>query len=163
MTLKETINTVNAVAAKQPNINTIVVSGNVFDLNQDNVTVKYSAFCLQQTNHTQTGDFIDYHFNMFYVDRLTTDRKNKIEVQSNAITNLQNIIRGLQQLDVIDTYDEEITYTTFTERFGAECAGAYCNLTISSTIDICYDELFEFLGEFSSDFSDAFLIRNIND
>lgn len=159
MKLLEVHNTINAMAAEQPNINTIVTTGNVFDLNTDNATVRYSAFCCQQEQHIQNGDFIDYHFTLFVIDRLTEDKKNKLEVQSTAIFTLQNIIRGLQQYDVLDTSDANITYTTFTERFAAECAGAYCNITISSAVDICYDEILGILGDFSDDFSNDFLVR----
>lgn len=159
MKLLEVFNTINAMAAEQPNINTIVTSGNVFDLNTDNTQVRYGAFCCQQEPHTQNGDFIDFNFTLFVVDRLTEDKKNKVEVQSTAIFTLQNIIRGLQNLDVIDTSDANITYTTFTERFAAECAGAYCNISISSTVDVCYDEIIGILGDFSADFSNDFLVR----
>ena len=40
MTLFETIRTINEVAAQEPNINTLVLSGNIFDLNTNNTTVK---------------------------------------------------------------------------------------------------------------------------
>lgn len=160
MTLLETINAINAVAGSQPNINTIVRSGNVFDLNTDNCTVRYSAFCLQQEPHVQEGNFIDYRFTLFYVDRLMGDRRNKLEIHSTGIRVLQNIIRGLQELDAVDTSDEQITYTTFTERFASECAGVYCSVRVSSTVEVCYDELVEgLMGEFSDAFSPDFLIR----
>lgn len=159
MTLLEVFNTINACAAEQPNINTIVTSGNIFDLNTDNSAVRYSAFCAQQEQHIQSGDFIDYQFTLFVVDRLTSDRKNKVEGQSTAIQTLQNIIRMLQTLDAIDTSDEQITYTVFTERFAAECCGAYCTIAINSTVEVCYDEIIGIMGDFSEDFSNNFLVR----
>lgn len=169
MTLLEAINHINIIAGQQPNINTIVTSGNVYDLNTENYTVKYSAFCATQQPHTQTGNFITYNFTLFYVDRLTDDKRNKNEVQSNAISVLQAIVNKLQDLDMVHVgnnrgvsninISDSIQYTTFTERFTAECAGAYCNVGITSTADICYDDIKQLLGEFSYDFSDAFLVR----
>lgn len=138
MTLLETIELINNIAKEQPNINTIVETGNVFDLNADNYTAKYSAFCCEQREHVQNGDFITYNFRLYVVDRLTDDKNNKIEVQSTAINILSNIVRGLYDMELIDT-EQNISYSVFTERFEAECAGAYCNVSVISAIDVCYD------------------------
>lgn len=160
MTLFQTIQLIQGVAGKQPNVNTIVASGNLMDLNKENVTLKYGAFVPQQGTHIQSGDFITYNFNLFYADRLTDDYKNKIFVQSEGIQTLQNIINGLKEIDVLDVNASNINYQTFTERFAALCAGAWCNISISSAIDWCYEEYVEaLLGEFSYDFSFDFLVR----
>lgn len=159
MTLFETNNIINAIAGKQPNVNTIVASGNIYDLNKDNVTLKYGAFCAQQRQHSQNGPFITYNYSLFYADRLTDDYKNKIIVQSEAITTLNNIINGLSQLDLIDV-NTSINYNTFSERFAAICGGAWVDVGITSTVDWCYDEFVTgLLGEFSYDFSFDFLVR----
>lgn len=162
MTLFETFKIINQVAVTEPNIHTIVNTGNVFDLNNDNAQVKYSAFCVQQQEHQQIGDYVTYRFNLFYVDRLTDDKRNKLEVQSTAISTLQNIIRGLIDIELIDV-GEEVTYQTFTERFSAECAGAYCSLSVTSATPICYEEYLynieDLFGEFSYDYSDDFFVR----
>lgn len=143
MTLFETINLINQVAQSQPNINSIVKTGDVFDLNKDNFKQEYSAFCCQQNQHLQNGDFITYNFTLFYVDRLTDDSRNKIEIQSTGIITLGNIIRILQEQDLIFSNIDSITYQPFTQRFEAECAGVYCNIGIVSPVDVCVDSPIE--------------------
>lgn len=137
MTLNETIKYINDVAAKQPNINHIIESGNIYDLNTDG-KINYSAFCLTQQPHTEVEGFRTYNFYFFYVDRLLTDNSNKIAVQSAAIETLSNIIntlRGNFDLEINDN----INYQTFTQRFASECAGAYTSVSITVPITICAD------------------------
>lgn len=139
MTLFETIELINKVGSEQPNINMVVESGDIFDLNTNNYTAKYSVFCCEQLDHTQNGDFLTYNFRLYVVDRLTDDRENKIEVQSNAIETLSNIVRGLEEMGIF-MVGESVTYSTFTERFEAECAGAFCTIGVSSSQEyVCYD------------------------
>lgn len=163
MTLFETFCLINRVAAAQPNINTIVNTGDVFSLNTNNTTVKYASFCAQQGEHRREDNgFITYNFNLFYVDRLTDDSRNKLEIQSVAISTLQNIINGLVDIELIDV-GTEVTFQTFTERFAAEAAGAYCNLSITTVTPICYQEyvyrIGTLLGDFNYDFSNDFFVK----
>lgn len=166
MTLFEIFYLINKVAAAQPNINTIVNTGDVFSLNTENYQIKYAAFCLQQGEHRkEQNGFITYNFNLFYVDRLTDDSRNKLEVQSNAIQSLQNIINALIDIELIDV-GTEVTFQTFTERFTGLCAGAYCNLSITTDSPYCYDEFINrigfYIGDFNYDFSEDFFIKTLD-
>lgn len=135
MTLKEIKMLIEGIAEKQPNINTVVKSGDIYDLNTKG-DVKYCAFCLTQQVHTEYDGFRTYNFYLFVVDRLLSDGKNKIAVQSAAIESLSNIINTLRnQYDI--EINSTITYQTFTQRFASECAGAYCSLAISVPVSEC--------------------------
>lgn len=135
MTLKEIKMMIEGIAEKQPNINTVVKSGDIYDLNTDG-NVTYGAFCLTQQVHTEIDGFRTYNFYMFVVDRLLSNGKNKIAVQSAAIETLSNIINTLKQ-----NFDIEITntinYQTFTQRFASETAGAYTSISITVPITEC--------------------------
>lgn len=139
MTLKEIYNAINTIAGKQPNINTILKSGNVYDLNNDG-DIRYAAFCASQQQHRQTENFLTYNFYLYYVDRLTSDASNKIDIQSTAIQVLANIIRTVEEEYDIEFND--ITYQVFTERFSTECAGAYANVGIIIPLDMLCAEVF---------------------
>ena len=136
MTLLETIKLLELVASKQPNINGIVESGDIFDLNKEEYEQKYSAFCVTQRTHSIGEEFSTYRFTLYYVDRLTLDKSNKIEIHSTACEFFQNLIKTImKKYDVNFTNGEAYT---FTEKFSAECAGAYmdCEIT-TSNIDLC--------------------------
>lgn len=137
MTLLETITVLNLIAEYQPNVNGIVESGDIFDLNKDEYQQKYSAFCVTQNTHTIDEYFTTYSFTLYYVDRLTLDKSNKIEIQSNAMEFFSNfintIIGNIDELNILDITNGDVV--TFTEKFSAECAGAYmvCNITTPNT------------------------------
>lgn len=161
MTLFEVIRTINEVAASEPNINTLVLSGNVFDLNTNNITVKYSAFCCEQMTHQHTeDDFLSYGFRLYFVDRLTEDSRNKIEVQSKGIQTLESILHKLRDMDIFDIY-YDYYYTPFTNKFEAWCAGVYCEVRIQVPSDYCYDDIKDLLGDFNIDFNLDFWVKPI--
>ena len=134
MTLYETTMLLNIAASIQPNINGIVESGDVFDLSKEEYQQKYTAFCATQLTHTIGEQFSTFRFRLFYVDRLTLDKGNKIEIQSNAVAFFQNLITFLRQnVDIIDLEYGDVV--PFTERFTADCAGAYleCSVITANT------------------------------
>lgn len=135
MTLKQIKELIEGIAEKQPNINTVVNSGDIYELNTEG-NIKYRAFCLTQQVHTEVEGFRTYNFYMFVVDRLLSNGKNKIAVQSAAIETLSNIINTLRQTFEIEINDN-INYQVFTQRFASECAGAYTSVSITVPITSC--------------------------
>ena len=126
MTLRDTIAVIEAVAASQPAVNMIVRS-DIYKLNTE-PAAKYGAFAWTQEQHRESiNDYgPTFAFVLFYVDRLTEDGGNQVEVQSTAIETLRNIIRELAEtLEITDW-----TYNTFNQRFADVCAGAFARLTI---------------------------------
>ena len=133
-TLLETIGIIEGIASAQPNINTIVESGDIYDLNTDHWNKQYAAFCVTQNNHSINDDFITYRFTLFYVDRLVLDKSNTIEIQSTAVQVFDNIIKRLRIDMNADINAGEVH--PFTSRFAAECAGAYmnCDITVAKAL-----------------------------
>lgn len=159
MTLFETIRIINDLAASEPNINTLVLSGNVFDLNTNNISVKYSTFCCEQMTHQRTEEeFLIYNFRLYYIDRLTEDSRNRIEVQSVGIQTLESILHKVRDLDIFGV-QSDYTYTPFTNRFEAWCAGVFCEVGIQVPADYCYDDIREILGDFNIDFNYDFWVK----
>lgn len=148
MTLLETINLLNYIAQNQPNVNGIVETGDIYDLNKDEYEQKYAAFCVTQNTHNVGEEFTTFSFTLFYVDRLTLDKSNKIEIQSTAVEFFGNFIKTImQRFDWLDWTNGDVT--TFTEKFSAECAGAYmtCNITTPNK-SLCAMVMMR-LGEFA--------------
>lgn len=162
MTLFETIKTINNVAASEPNINTLVLSGNVFDLNTNNITVRYSTFCCEQMTHQRTEEeFLVFNFRLYFIDRLTEDSRNKIEIQSKGIETLESILHKIRDIDIFGI-TSDYTYTPFTNKFEAWCAGVYCEVGIQVPAEYCYDDIREILGDFNIDFNYDFWVKPIN-
>lgn len=143
MTFLETTKLLEFLAELQPNINAVVDTGDIFDLNKDEYQQKYSAFCATPRTHIVGLDYTTYSYTLYYVDRLTLDKSNKTEIQSTGIEFFHNLIAT-----ILHNYPEinvnEGTIVTFTERFSAECAGVYMDVDIiTSNATLCPIEFSE--------------------
>lgn len=138
MTLAQIIAKMEAVALEQPSIRT-VVSNDVFRLNSMPDT-KYGVFAYTQGQHRANLDreTMTFTFSLFYVDRLTEDGGNEVEVQSTGVSTLANIIRELA--DDFGIYDWSVD--TFNQRFKDLCAGAFASVAIEIPIDYTCSEDF---------------------
>lgn len=155
MTLAQLVKIIEEIAAAQPAVATIVPN-DVFALNSYAET-KYGVFAWTQGEHS--GGLERYangfRFTFFYVDRLTDDASNRLEVQSVGIETLGNVLRALGR----EFEMSEWTYVTFNQRFADSCAGVYAQVTIyapvtTSCVDLTGgpDEPGDFSPDFSRDF-----------
>lgn len=153
MTLIQVIRAFERIALNQPSIK-MVVENDIFRLNACS-DARYGVFGWTQQQHV-TGidsDTIDFNFTFYYVDRLTNDKRNQIEVQSVGIQTLDNILR---EMDAHGMYvNSTYTMQTFNQRFLDECAGVFCNVTISVPVSsLCEEDFGDFLEDgFNDDFS----------
>ena len=137
MTLRDTILLLERIASEQPAIHTLV-RNDVYKLNEHPAVV-YGAFAWTQGQHGGSLDSwaVVFRFSLFYVDRLTENGGNQIEVQSTAVSVLDNILRALAAQGVeVDPW----TITTFHQKFTDVCAGAFAQVAIRVPNDsICVD------------------------
>jgi hypothetical protein len=152
MTLSGTIRYIERIALMQPSVK-MVVPNDIFRLNAT-PSAEYAVFGWTQGQHTIGADdsYATYAFTFFYVDRLTEDKGNELEIQSVGITVLDNIIRTVVQAGVQVAGD--YTFTSFNQRFVDECAGVYCAIALRVPLDsVCEDSFFDFNDDFNDDFS----------
>ena len=136
----------------QPSVK-MVVPNDIFRLNAT-PSAEYAVFGWTQGQHTIGADdsYATYAFTFFYVDRLTEDKGNELEIQSVGITVLDNIIRTVVQAGVQVAGD--YTFTSFNQRFVDECAGVYCTIALRVPLDsVCEDSFFDFNDDFNDDFT----------
>lgn len=153
MTLLETIKAMEVIASHQPSIK-MVVENDIFRLNAK-ADARYGVFAFVQREHSTSIDsnLFNFAFTLFYVDRLKNDRSNQIEIQSVGIQTLDNIIR---QLDEIGIYTEtSYSFQVFNQRFTDECAGVFCNVTLSVPVGLVCPESF---ADYDFDYNHDFLI-----
>lgn len=127
MTLAQVIDIFEKVAMQQPSIN-MIVRNDVFRINTS-PSLKYGVFAWTQGQHSGSiAGMTSYAFSFFYVDRLKEDLSNQVEVQSAGCETIGNILRALEEYDIeVGNY----TMQTFNQRFTDECAGVFCNVTLS--------------------------------
>lgn len=134
MKYRELLNNITEVAKKHPNINSTFI-GDVYELNHRN-DVDYCAFVITQGTHRVNSDedYIDYTLNLFYVDRLTADERNRTQIHSSGIDFMNSLLRAVEKLGVVVV---EQTENVFNERFNDVCAGVYATVVFRCEIDEC--------------------------
>ena len=156
MTLTQVIHTIELVAGGQPTIHSIV-RNDIFRLNAL-PDAKYGVFGWTQGQHASEigSSLITYRFTFFYIDRLTADLGNQVEIQSVGIQALDNIIRLLEGMGMESV--SEITYTTFNQRFHDECAGVFASVALQVPVQGLCGESF---ADFNNDFNEDFAIQDV--
>ena len=151
MTLRQVIRAIEAVASNQPSVR-MIVRNDIFRLNEK-ADARYGVFGWTQGQH-EGGvyeNLFSYSFTFFYIDRLTSDLSNQIEVQSVGIQTLDNILKDLNAKGVY--VSGSYRFTTFNQRFIDECAGVFCNVTIQvPQSSYCPEEFADFNNDFNEDF-----------
>ncbi len=125
MTLFELINKLKDIAISKPNIN-YVGDGDVYTLNSL-PNIDYSVFFITQNDHSIYQDTITYNLNLFYIDRISDSEDNVLNIQSDGMLQLTNIINTLVFSEDVDV-EGDITFVPFIQRFADQCAGIYCNV-----------------------------------
>ena len=144
MTLSQLINIMEGVARQQPSIN-MIVQNDVYRINSA-PSLKYGVFAWTQGQHSgSVNGMMTYNFTIFYVDRLTEDQSNQIEIQSVGCETLGNILKTLsEEYDIeVDNY----TMQTFNQKFTDECAGVLCNVALSVLPTSVCPELYDNLND----------------
>lgn len=130
MTLYEIVNEFLDIARKQPNIG-YVNCGDIYSINSI-PNLDYGVFFVTQTNHSQDENTVSYSLTLYYIDRLLPDESNRLQIQSQGILVLNNIINIFNNLNDEAQIEYDINYTTFTHRFTDNCAGVFANVTITT-------------------------------
>ena len=125
MTLFEIINKLKDIAIRKPNIN-YVGDGDVYTLNSL-PNIDYSVFFITQNDHSIYQDTITYNLNLFYIDRISDSEDNVLNIQSDGMLQLTNIINTLVFSEDVDV-DGDINFVPFIQRFADNCAGVYCTV-----------------------------------
>lgn len=96
---------------------------------------KYPCVFLTVENIVNTtNDTMRINGTLFYVDRLCDNEANKVEVQSNGITILQQIIDKISE-ETVWTLTANV-FTPFTEKFADLCAGQFVSFTVDMPNEI---------------------------
>lgn len=133
MTLLETIRAIEVAASRQPSVN-MIVRNDVFRLNTY-PDAKYGVFAWTQGQHEIGMDLQTFVFTFFYVDRLTADKSNEVEVQSVGVQTIGNILRLLDEWGIPYA---DWRAQTFNQRFLDECTGVFCSVRLQVPVDwIC--------------------------
>lgn len=133
MTYDETIQMIERNASAYPNVKSFFY-GSVLRLNKER-NWKYPVVVLSPRITTMPNGFHQFGFVLWYIDILAKDRKDFQTIQSTAIQTLTEI--GIKIADEETVYSVNAPISVFSERFDDICAGAMCDLDVTTKASIC--------------------------
>lgn len=143
MTLKYLLNIISRRAINQKCINYASAGSDIYQLNVVRIEDYPVLFTSPTGNHMVSENTTIYELTLYYLDRLTEDNLNDIDIQSVAIEQLKNIVLTIGQIDGVVRVSEAYSITNFieTEAFNDRLAGGYCTIQVEVLNNfVCPDE-----------------------
>lgn len=136
MTYKEIIKIIKNISLALPDVESFY-TGDVYEINKDQ-SVKYGSVVLTNQEHSfdNVNDQFNYNFVLFYIDRLTDDEANRIDVQTAGINALTTIVKTIEDYGCII---DNVRYNVFKERFNDWCSGVYGTFSIQVDDNDCVE------------------------
>ena len=137
MKYKEIVKIIKNISLALPDVESFY-TGDVYEINADQ-SVKYGSVVLTNQEHSfdNVNDQFNYNFVLFYIDRLTDDEANRIDVQTAGINALTTIVKSIEDYGCII---DNVRYNVFRERFNDWCSGVYGTFSIQVDDNDCVEE-----------------------
>ena len=132
MTLKYLLNQISTTAINQKCIHYAAAGSDIYQLNALRVDSYPVLFTSPTGNHNINENTTTYSLTLYYLDRLTEDNSNDIDIQSAAIEQLKNMVRWIAVLNGVVSVSDEYEITNFieTDAFDDRLAGGYCTIDV---------------------------------
>lgn len=129
MNLEELCKRICTIAEGDALIRSARYGGSVYEINAEGRRPpEFALVYLQPSSpHVVAENTIAFGFNVFYLDRLLDSGDNAMEVQSTAVAVLDNLVKGIADLEgvISVTYPWQCVNYVATEGFADRLAGAY--------------------------------------
>lgn len=141
MTLKKLLNIIGEMAISQKCCHYSACGTSIAQLNPIPIDSYPVLFTSPTGNHRVQENTTTYEITLYWIDRLLEDNTNDIDIFSNSIEQLKNIIIGIR--DLVEVVDVDFNYIirnfTNTEAMDDRVAGAYATIQITVINDtLCY-------------------------
>ena len=137
MTLKTIIDKLKENALATPNVGGVIVN----DVFRENFwdDAHYGVVAIIQREHSVSDNIATYRFQLAYIDRLTEDKGNEVDIQSEGVMVISNIVNALIEDNADIEMNGDMSFSVFNERFKDDCGGVLADVAFltSSPMGIC--------------------------
>ena len=132
MTLKNLTDNIAIAAKNEKIINYSAAGTSLYQLNPKAIDAYPVLFQSPTGEHLVTDNYTTYELTLYYLDRLTDDNINDIDIYSAAIEELKNLVRKIETIDGVFKVEDGYRITNFadTESFDDRLAGAYTTIQV---------------------------------
>ena len=116
--------------------------GDIYEYLNGKPNVKYASVNIDINQSTRNDNLITYSVYLYYIDRLTEDKSNWIEVKTTAEQVLNSIVNYAAKIGDVD---DGWTINYFEQQFSDYCAGGYVqfNLEVPNVMGDCLIDEYE--------------------
>ena len=116
--------------------------GDIYEYLNGKPNVKYAAVNIDINQSTRNDNLITYSVYLYYIDRLTEDKSNWMEVKTTAEQVLNSIVNYAAEIGDVD---DGWTINYFEQQFSDYCAGGYVqfNLEVPNVMGDCLIDEYE--------------------
>ena len=116
--------------------------GDIYEYLNGSPNVKYAAVNIDINQSTRNDNLSSYSVYLYYIDRLTEDKSNWMEVKTTAEQVLNSIVNYAAEIGDVD---DGWTINYFEQQFSDYCAGGYVqfNLEVPNVIGDCLIDEYE--------------------
>lgn len=142
MTLLELCKLLGTMAKEQKLVSYSAAGASLGEINPLQIDWYPLFYIIPSGTHTVKDDTTRYDLTLYYIDRLLEDNTNTIDIFSNAIENLKNILIGARSIPgVVDVEDTYTIRNFMPEKLNDRLAGAYAQIRITVSNDfVCFIE-----------------------
>lgn len=143
MTLERLLQNIAEFAINNRLINYSGAGMTLAELNMEQVKDYPALFACPAGAHNVHPNTTSLSVTLYYMDRLTKDRINDINILSSSVEVLKNLINGIRELEGVVYVSEDYDIINFadTTRMADLVAGAYATIRIEVMNDgKCYEE-----------------------
>ena len=116
--------------------------GDIYEYLNGSPNVKYASVNIDINQSTRNDNLSSYSVYLYYIDRLTEDKSNWMEVKTTAEQVLNSIVNYAAEIGDVDN---GWTINYFEQQFADYCAGGYVqfNLEVSNEMGDCLIDEYE--------------------
>ena len=116
--------------------------GDIYEYLNGKPNVKYAAVNIDINQSTRNDNLSSYSVYLYYIDRLTEDKSNWMEIKTTAEQVLNSIVNYAAEIGDVD---DGWTINYFEQQFSDYCAGGYVqfNLEVPNVMGDCLIDEYE--------------------